>query len=243
MQYRSYHKEIQKNTAQVLDVFSGIYIDRRNTKDVVQQLIKVPCLYGSRSRILKSLENRADNLTLPLVCLSINGVSRESGRLMDIHSGLGLQHGTYDLKKNTGVPINITYSLDIFAKYQEDMDQIIANFIPFFNPDIYVVVPHPNSLTLNLKSQLVWDGNFALSYPNELDKNSPARVSATTTLVLHGWVFPGMENEYPTTSGYIETVSASFHAVPQPMTFDEYKANYLSGLLSGGFYDILTITG
>jgi hypothetical protein len=76
MKSRSYHKEIQRNSAQVLDVFDDIYIDRRTVDNVVQKLIKVPCVYGSRSRILKSLENRGNTLKIPLVCINISSITR-----------------------------------------------------------------------------------------------------------------------------------------------------------------------
>jgi len=242
MKSRSYHKEIQRNSAQVLDVFDDIYIDRRTVDNVVQKLIKVPCVYGSRSRILKSLENRGNTLKIPLVCINIASITRDSRRAFDIHDGLARQHGDYDLLKNTAVPINISYALEIIGKFQEDVDQIISNFVPFFNPDIYIVVPHPISSSLKLKSQLIWDGSFALNYANEIGKNSPYRMIATTNLTLKTWMFPGMEGDIPT-SGYIETISASFHAVPRPMSYDEYVENFLCGYVSAEFYDNIIISG
>ena len=242
MKYRSHHKEIQKNTAQLLDVFDDIYIDRRSPNDVIQKLIKVPCVYSSRSRILKSLENRGNTLTLPLIHIGLSSLSRDPGRAIDVHDGLLKQHGTYDFMKNTPIPVSISYDMGIVTKFQEDADQIMSNFVPFFNPDIYIVVNQPMAVALNLKTQVIWNGSFILEYPNEIDKNTPWRVIASTGFTMKTWLFPGLEGEFPT-EGSIETISASFHAVPRTMTFDEYEGNFLSGLVEPEFYDVLTITG
>ena len=57
MKYRSYNKEIKIANAMLRDIFNGIVIDRRDKHDNVQKEIVVPCVNGTRSRILKSMEN------------------------------------------------------------------------------------------------------------------------------------------------------------------------------------------
>lgn len=197
MRYRSYHKEIQLATAQILDVLNDIVIDRRDANDNIQQLISVPCLYGSRSRILKSLENKEKNIKLPLLVLSINSINRDSSRVHSIHDGLLYQDGSanYNYLKNTPVPINIEYNVDIITKFQEDMDMILGNFIPFFNPDVYVVIPHPINAGQNLKPQIVSNGNINLTFPDEISANESSRIIASTMFTFKTWIFPGMSSD------------------------------------------------
>jgi hypothetical protein len=252
MRYRSYHREIEKATAQVLDVLNDIIIDRRNPAGDVQQLISVPCVYGSRSRILKSLENRDKNVKLPLLVLNMSGISKDIQRVHSTHDGLLYQDSsTYNYLKNTPVPVNISYTIDVITKFQQDMDMIISNFIPFFNPDIYVVIPHPVNANQNLKVQFVWDGNINLELPEAVGKNESARIIASTSFIVKTWIFPGMDTDsgdgnlikrinFNPSIGYDENGIGrlqGWYAVP---TYDyetgygEYSFNkFMSGIICG----------
>ena len=44
--------------------------------------------------------------------------------------------GHFDIRNMIANPININYQVSILTKYQEDLDQILGNFVPFFNPDV-----------------------------------------------------------------------------------------------------------
>ena len=112
MKYRSYNTEFITSTAQLLDVFDQITIDRRD-KSGIQQLINVPCVFGNRSRILKSLENRNKTLKVPMMCITMGGMSKDSARLHELNHGITVQSRDwdYDPIKTTAVPMNIEYEL------------------------------------------------------------------------------------------------------------------------------------
>lgn len=259
MKVRSYRREIQKSTAQMLDVFNDITIDRRDKDNHVQQLITVPCVYGSRSRILKSLENRNNTVQLPLIFLSISGLRRDNSRVHSIHNGILLKSGSgaNSFLMNTPVPINITYTMTIMTKFQEDMDQILSNWAVWFNPDIYVILPHPIITGENLKSQIVFDGNINVVYPEEIDNKTPIRVVATTTFEFRTWLFPGLDGD--TYEGkIIKRINFTgamsydtdgigrlngFYDVPSSMDMDTYKQNIILGLIKPPNWDVWQISG
>lgn len=259
MNYRSYHKEIQKVTAQFLDLFDGIIIDRRTPANVVQKTFKVPCLYESRSRILKSIENRSNTLPLPIICSSIQSISRDSRRAFNIHDELALKNiagDSFNYLKKTPIPIDIRYELSIIAKFQEDVEQIIGNFVPHFIADLYIVIPQPNSSADKLKCQVVWDGNFSTDYPVDIDKNTPSRVIYTTNFTVKAWMFAGLDNA-EVLGHYIKRINfnpciqwesgigrlSNWHAVPNTMSFTEYKNNVICGYIHRDYYDELQISG
>lgn len=257
MRYRSYNKELMSSTAQVLDVFNDIIIDRRDPENNIQQSFKVACVYGSRSRIIKSLENRSNTLVLPIIVVSMKGLSRDNSRVFGVHDGLRYQDGTgtYNYKKNTPVPIDITYEISIITKFQEDADQILSNFVPFFNPDVYVVMPNPVNTSQNLKCQVLWNGNFTLTHPDEITKDSPARIVSTTTFTLKAWMFQGMGND-DTVGKQILKINldprlqwedgigriSNWHAVPTLTSFDTYIENMICGFILSGYFDELPIS-
>lgn len=252
MRFRSYHKEFRKATAQLLDVFDNIIIGRYDNRGTEVERIAVPCVYAGRSRILKSLENRDKTVKLPIMSISMSGVSRDAQRAMSLHDGLTYQNSsTYNYLKNTPVPINITYQMDIYTRYQDDMDQIISNFGVFFNPDIYVVIPDPVNTGKNLKCQIVWDGNIPIQFPEEISKNEPERITAATTFTFKTWLFPGLDDTvYPEHSihriNFNPEISThdgigrlqGFYAVDRGDDFETYKGHIVCGLIKAPYYDI-----
>jgi hypothetical protein len=261
MQFRSYNREIEKATAQMLDVFNDITIDRRSPDDTsIQQLIRVPCLYAARSRILKSIENRDNTVKLPLICISIAGISRDSSRVHSTNNGILYQDGgsgSYQIKRNTPVPVNITYNVTIITKFQEDMDQIAGNWVVWFNPDVYVVTPHPVLTGENLKSQVVWNGSLNTTYPEEIDKNSPIRVVSTTTFEYRTWMFPGLGYD-DHSDKIVKRINFTgmltydvdgtgrlngFYPVPRNMTMTAFTENIVLGLVKPPYWDVWQISG
>lgn len=193
MRTLSYNFELKTATAQILDVFNNIRIRRYDNQNSIQKTISVPCLYGNRSRILKSLENKNKTLKAPLIVISMGNVSRDSSRVHSVNASLMYQAGTtYDPLKQVPTPVNIEYEMSIITKYQEDMDQIISNFIPFMNPDIYVVSPHPKQPTINIKNQVVWNGDIDITWPDEISEDEPYRIIGTSNFTYKTWIWAGL---------------------------------------------------
>jgi len=244
---RSYNSEIRTATAQTLDVFNNIIIDRRDSSGI-QKLIEVPCYYGNRSRILKSLENENKTLKIPLITLVKGSISRDTMRVADTNNGLLFQSGTadgYDVLKNRPQPMNIEFELSIITKYEDDMDQIISNFIPMMSPDFYVVWPNPKQPGKNLKSQVVWDGAINYEYPTDVSETDPYRIIVTTNLVYKTWIFPGL-GEDPDDGPLIRKMNFCpnllsigdgnfgldrWYDVPMGMTINEYQENVVCGMI------------
>ena len=246
MKTRSYNSEIRQATAQVLDVFNNIVIDRRNQSGV-QKLIHVPCVYGNRSRILKSMENADKTLKPPLIVITKGSLTRDTLRVADTNNGLLFQSGVgdYDVLKNRPNPMNIEFELSIVTKYEDDMDQIISNFIPMLTPDLYVVWPNPKQIGKNLKSQVVWDGSINYEYPTDIGETDPYRIIVTTNFTYKTWIFPGLGQD-PDDGPLIHKINFcpnllsigdgnygldKWYDVPMSMTLDEYQDKIVCGLI------------
>jgi hypothetical protein len=247
MRKRSYNGEIKTATAQILDVFNNITIDRRDSTGV-QKLIHVPCIYGNRSRVLKSMENKNKTLKIPLIVISKGSLSRDTMRVADTNNGLLFQSGIadgYDILKNRPQPMNIDFEMTVITKYEDDMDQIISNFIPMMLPDIYVVWPNPKQIGKNLKSQIVWDGSINYEYPMEVGETDPYRVITTTNFTYKTWIFPGL-GEDPDDGPVIHKMNYCpnlltiedgnygldrWYDVPMGMSVDQYAEQVVCGLI------------
>lgn len=198
-------------TQTVLEQFIGALNDiiiKRYDKDnnLVAPLSgeKVLFVYSPKQRVVASLTNPAPGgLTVPVVAVNISGISRDQTRVFNKNEGF---HVNYDPKDNSGnfikkipqpVPINITVDMTIITRYQNDMDQILANFIPYCDPYIIISWKLPslgNSQTpYELRNEVLWSGNINLQYPDNLGPTQPFRIQASTQFTIKGWMFKKMD--------------------------------------------------
>lgn len=252
MKQSSYNKEIRIATAQLLDVFNDITIEKEENNSVIKSIL-VPCVYGARSRILKSAENRNKTLKPPIVVLSITNISKDTSRVHSVNDNLYIDMDSLaDLKNKIAVPMNITYELSILTKYQDDMDQILSNFIIHFNPDIYVIWNHPLMPTSTLKSQVVWDGNLNIEYLNEITEDRQWRIIGTGSFVYKTWFFPGTSRSGYNSPNLIKNININEYngdymnrwwSVPATMDVSDYMDNVSAGLITYENSDKLGILG
>ncbi len=259
MKYRSYNFELQNSTAQILDVFNNIKISRYYSDGNTQKDFYVPCVYGNRSRVLKSLENRNKTTKLPIITLSMTNLTRDVERTFGIHDGIQYQSessgSSYNYKRNTAIPINIGYNISIIAKYQQDIDQILSNFMVFFKPDIYVVLTNPVTPTEKIKCQIVWDNSISIQYPSEIDKDTPSRIYAEGSFTFKTWLFPG-RGEDDAEDSVIHRINFNpciqyedgigrlqhWYALPYSVSFDDTIQNIICGYIKPPNFDELQIS-
>lgn len=257
MKFRSYQKELQNVTAQVLDLFNNVIIDRRDAADNAEKEISVPCFYGQRSRVLKSLEDRNKTIKLPLTCLTTGTLQRDPSRAVDIHKDLPKQndYGSLNYLEMQPVPMNVTFDLEMVSKYQQDLDQIISNFAVFFNPSVYITIPHPHKQGKKLKYPVTWSGSVTYDPNPVIPESQDARCTAKTSFTVKTWFFTGLQtntdmlnrihsiNFTPTMYDEGDGVFALQHwyAVPDTMTFEEYEDKIILGLIKPEFYDKMTL--
>lgn len=155
MEFISFNSELGISNLLFQRVFSDIRIERTD-KQGNKTWLKVPCVNAQRSRIIKSLENRerASMYKLPMIAFSRTGYSRQGDRVNSLHNEVKYEitSTNRNLSLLTPIPIDISYDLTIFAKYQADIDKIASNFMVFFNNDIYVSQEHPKFAGLKLNN-------------------------------------------------------------------------------------------
>lgn len=139
--------EIYRDTLEYLiSTFSDlVYVDdENNTK-------QVPCWHGTMDRLVAKLKKEA-NVVLPVMSVFRSGNAIDEDRRRN--GSLIVYEKYWDKEKARAVrvaslppvPINIQYKLNIWTKYQEDMDHLTEQVHRMFNPDIEITTKH-NSTT------------------------------------------------------------------------------------------------
>lgn len=113
------------------------YIDGNNNK------VKIKCVYGNPERMVSRL--MADNtMELPLISVSEVSTANAENRRRHSHIIISKKEWNPKTRRATRVvslaprPVNITYEVNIWVKYNSDMDMIRSAIFSMFNPDVDV---------------------------------------------------------------------------------------------------------
>ena len=219
MKNYSFHWELKNLIVQFMKALDDGVIKRYNEDRIEQgDNVAVKVVYSPKSRTLQNLVNKQQNLELPVISVSLGGIARNPQRVFNKIYGPTFtdQPLTSPLQP---VPIDITINVSILTKYQNDMDQIISNIIPYFDPYIMVSWKHPD-MTQEIRSKVNWSGNLNYNYPADLGATVPYRQAVDTTFVMQGWLFKKADAN----SGIIHNVITDYIGVAD---LSEIELNYL----------------
>ena len=87
MKQETFHFEIKDLITQFVAAFDDIIIKRHDKNRVPQNKVQVRYVYAPKERVLYDLVNKAQNLTVPVVAVSITNVARDEDRVFNKNSG------------------------------------------------------------------------------------------------------------------------------------------------------------
>lgn len=186
-----------------------IVVKRYNRYREPQDSIRCRFVYAPKQRVLADLLDKAQNLQLPVVALTNGGITRDPNRVFNKIQGsyMASSDPTRSNKLQQPVPIDLTINMTILTRFQEDFDQIVTNFVPYFDPYIIISWRTPSMPDYEIRSQVVWSGNVAATYPYDINATTVARVEGTTSFTFKGWLFKARPS---TPEGIIFNVNSNF---------------------------------
>lgn len=190
--------EVETMITQFIAAMDDIVVKRFNKNKEPQDSIKVRFVYSPKQRVLLDLVDKAQNIQLPVVAVWIGGLSRDITRVFNKIQGSYVDDFSNDqakIKQGQPVPIDLTLNLSILTRYQKDMDQIITNFVPYFDPYIMISWRTPLRPDKEIRSMVTWSGNVNFNYPHDIQSNTVARVAADTQFTIKGWLFKAMPSK------------------------------------------------
>jgi hypothetical protein len=214
---KTYHYEIHDLLTQFIAAMDDVVISRYNKNREEKEQIKVRYVHAPKERVLYDIINKAQNITVPVISVSVSDIQRDENRVFNKIEGFYSPvkrevHGQFTAQIPMPVPINLTVNLNILTNYQSDMDQIISNFVPYSNPYIVISWRLPDGFGLELineiRSEVLWNGNISVEYPIDLEASGKPRFSASTSFVIKGWLFPAAPFE-PLKNIYF--IDSNFH--------------------------------
>lgn len=239
MKKQPFYFEIKNLITQFLAAFNDVAIKRYDAdRNSDNTLTRVNILYSPKQRVIEDVINTSRTISLPAIAVNITTIARDTERVFNkIDGHLITTSKTEDALRYIPqpVPVNISVGMSIIARYQQDIEQILSNFIPYCDP--YIVVSWKMPTTENtsyereLRTIIEWSGNINMQYPIELNSNQLARVTADTNFTIKGWLFKQIDNNvakiYEIKHNYFSTTAESdcFIYNPDTETLEELKVN------------------
>jgi hypothetical protein len=240
MKAQAYHFEIKDLITQFVAAFDNIVIRRYNADRSVDSQVHVRYVYSPKQRVMFDLVNKAQNITVPVVSVSISSINRSAERVFNkIHGFYYGQYATSSAHVRTPVPVDISVNVSILAKFQTDMDQILSNFVPYNNPYIIISWKVPSDFglptDLEIRSEVLWSGSVTMSYPTELNATDKYKITADTSFTIKGWLFPDTSNAV----GNIYYVNSNFFNEASITDYDSLSGQTWTYPTSAGVYNEL----
>jgi len=248
---QTFHFEIKDLVTQFVAAFDDIIIKRYDKNRVPQNDVQVRYVYAPKQRVLYDLVNKAQNLTVPVVAVNINSVSRDESRVFNKLAGFYVSRGAGELDTQinsqfyrTPVPVNIQINMSVITKFQTDMDQIISNFVPYNNPYIILSWKVPftilqSTVPQEIRSEVLWDGGITLSYPTDIAANEKYRIVGDTAFTIKGWLFPYVQNP----AGNIFYIDTNFRTASILTSYEELSGDtYVFPVSSGLVNEVESFT-
>ncbi len=257
MNKKAFHFEIHDLLVQFVAAYDDVIISRYNKQREEKERIKVRYIHAPKNRVIYDLNNKSQNLTLPVISISINSITRDDSRVFNKITGMYLPRQPLENSPSKTaqirmpVPVNVSVNMSIIAQYQTDIEQILSNFIPYTNPYIVISWKIPETFHLNyvneIRTEVLWGGDIQLEYPIEVTSSDKARFSANTTFTIKGYLFPEapedpykniyfIDNNLKTTSSillnledYQKMQSSSYFYDPNSKLLNETSTAHVSG--------------
>jgi len=157
-------------------LFNGIEVHHKDENDSTFSVIKVPLAYGPTQKFLARLKQNPDlnapvQMTLPRMSFEFTNLEYDSSRKSSQTQTVVYTNpdGTETKKGYLPVPYNMTITLSIYTKLNDDMLQIIEQIVPYFQPGYTLPIKFLGNLNevINVPVQLDnidmsddYEGNF-----------------------------------------------------------------------------------
>jgi hypothetical protein len=210
-----------------ISALDDVIIKRFNRERQAKDRIKVRFVYAPKQRVLLDIIDKAQNIQLPVVAVSIGGINRDANRVWNKIQGSYIPdpNPLYSKRMFQPVPIDLTLNVSILTRYQMDFDQILTCIFAYTDPYLEISWRIGALPSQEIRSQVIWNGSLATQYPTDVNASQVARVQGDTSFTFKGWFFKAIPEPG---EGKIHTINADFTTLQELTT--KYSADQLDPL-------------
>jgi hypothetical protein len=250
-----YHQLTRKAVILFGRLFDDISIIRTNNQTGKEvQRFRVPIIYAPKEKMITRIFSDPDLLRqlqsiLPRMSFEITGITYDSTRKQNsLLKANKTQSGTKATTAYMGVPYDLNFQLNIYARNIDDGTQIVEQIMPFFNPDFTVTANMVPDLSMykdipvilnNITNNIEYEGNYdsvryvywTLNFTMKMHYYGP---TSNTSIIRT--VYTNIYNDPSVQSGYItrlNVVSANGNFKADDLVFqgNSYKTANAYGVV------------
>ena len=170
-------------------------INKENKERELDEVIKPGYILGTKQRVMLDIINKAKNYELPLVIVSINGISFSKERLASKNTDIYVSSATGITSYPRPTPISMKVEVTIMTKYMTDLYQIYGKLASQFQPTLAYSWFVPQMIEHNwveLRNKIEWDGELSLDIRTESKNTDEGKFTGKMSFTIDGWLFPLM---------------------------------------------------
>lgn len=189
-----YYKLLRKYIIIMGNMFDNITLVKYDSSNVEIRRIKVPLVYGPKDKFVTRFESDPDllkdtGLVLPRMSFELRNFtydpSRKQNSLLRVAKG---DNASRVSSGYMGVPYDLNFELNIYAKNIDDGNQIMEQILPYFNPDYTVTITPVAELGFLKDIPIILD-NVTQNIQYEGNYDSVRYVYFTLTFTLKGYFY------------------------------------------------------
>ena len=220
-----YHKRVRTAVSVFGSMFNNLYVLREKSDGSILSQVKVPLSYAPKRNFIERLAEMSKGeeaerrvaIKLPRMSFSITSISYDAERQLPKVNQFqtpAIEDDQKRIKMYTSVPYDISFTLSVYAKTQDDALQVVEQILPYFSPQYTVSVkPFGNDLDIKEDVPIVLSGlSFEDTYEGPLEQRRTIVYDLTFDMKMS---FYGPKEEY----GVIRNVNNNFYITDDEDTF------------------------
>jgi hypothetical protein len=195
-----YNFEIETILQQFISIIDNAMVmrysvDKESGTRKLDEVIKPGYILGTKQRVMLDIINKAKNYELPVVIVSLSGISFVKERQASKNQIINVHTATLDSTYARPTPISIKVDVTIMAKYMTDLYQIYGKLATQFQPAVafsWFVPQNMNHNWVELRNKVEWDGELSLDIRTESKNSDEDKFTGKMGFTIDGWLFPTM---------------------------------------------------
>lgn len=170
-------------------------VDKADGTRKLDEVIKPGYILGTKQRVMLDIINKAKNYELPVVIISLTGISFIKERQASKNQDINVHTAALDSTYARPTPISMKVDVTIMTKYMTDLYQIYGKLATQFQPALAFSWFVPQMIKSNwqeLRNKIEWDGELNLDIRTESKNSDEDKFTGKMGFTIDGWLFPTM---------------------------------------------------
>lgn len=218
-----YHEILRRTIVSFGTLFNNIEIQQTDSSDNTKNIIKVPLAYGPTQKFLARMQQNPDlnhpvQMTLPRMSFEFTNLAYDPSRKSTQTQQMVITSadGTEERKSYLPVPYNMTFTLSVYTKLNDDMLQIVEQIVPYFQPGYTLPIKFLGNFNEVMNVPVVLD-NIDMSDEYEGNFDTRRALIYTFTFTVKTMVFGPLKD---VSGDIIKKVTTGFVAGSKSGTYE-----------------------